>query len=58
MDVFIASENIKRFNSLLLVETDQSQRGVLLELLGLEKAKLAAAVVTQAKLVSAAAQKL
>jgi pyruvate/2-oxoglutarate/acetoin dehydrogenase E1 component len=58
MDVFIAAENIKKFNNLLLVEKDQSQKGVLLELLALEKEKLAVAVAAQAKPVTAAAQKL
>lgn len=49
MDVFIATENIRRFNSLLQTEKGVSKTRLLLELLGLEKEKLAAAVAAQAK---------
>jgi hypothetical protein len=52
MDVFIATENINKFKGLLGVEKDESHRRVLLELLDLEKEKLAAAVqarITPAK---------
>ncbi|WSH65170.1 hypothetical protein U8Q05_01065 [Rhizobium ruizarguesonis] len=47
MDVLIAAENIKNFNSLLLTEKDDCQKRVLLELLGLEKEKLAAAIAAE-----------
>ncbi len=55
MDVYIATENIKNFNALLLTEKSESERRVLLELLGLEKQKLAAALAARAKLIPAAA---
>ncbi|MBB4566734.1 hypothetical protein [Rhizobium leucaenae] len=54
MDVFIAKENIKNFKSLLPTENDTSQRHLLMELRGLEKEKLAAAIAAQAKLIAAA----
>lgn len=47
--VFIATENISNFTALLLREQDDFKRQVLLELLALEKGKLAAAIVAQAK---------
>ncbi|MBY3095203.1 hypothetical protein HFO72_31180 [Rhizobium laguerreae] len=47
MDVLIAAENIRNFNSLLLAEKDDSQKRVLRELLGLEKEKLAAAIAAE-----------
>ncbi|AXA44259.1 hypothetical protein [Rhizobium leguminosarum] len=55
MDVFIALANIKNFTALLLAEKGDSERRVLLELLGLEKEKLAAAIAAQARLLPAAA---
>ncbi|MGO7563538.1 hypothetical protein ACC754_29385 [Rhizobium johnstonii] len=47
MDILIAAENIRKFNSLLLTEKDDLQKRVLLELLGLEKEKLAAAIAAE-----------
>ncbi|MBB4510447.1 hypothetical protein ACCS54_33870 [Rhizobium johnstonii] len=47
MDILIAAENIRKFNSLLLTEKDDIQKHVLLELLGLEKEKLAAAIAAE-----------
>ncbi|AXA43025.1 hypothetical protein DLJ82_5464 (plasmid) [Rhizobium leguminosarum] len=47
MDVLIATENIRNFNSLLLTEKDDSQIRVLQELLSLEKEKLAAAIAAE-----------
>ncbi|MGO7041550.1 hypothetical protein ACCS60_24675 [Rhizobium acaciae] len=47
MDILIAAENIRKFNSLLLTEKDDPQKRVLLELLGLEKEKLAAAIAAE-----------
>lgn len=47
MDILIAAENIRKFNSLLLTEKDDIQKRVLLELLGLEKEKLAAAIAAE-----------
>jgi hypothetical protein len=52
-DVFIATENINNFSALLLTEKDDFKRQVLLELLALEKGKLVAAIVAQAKLIPA-----
>lgn len=49
MDVYIATENIRRFNSLLRTEKDESHRRLLLELLCVENEKLAAALATQSK---------
>ncbi len=56
MDVFIATENIRRFNLLLQTEKGECERRLLLELLGLENEKLAAAVAAQANLIPPAAQ--
>jgi hypothetical protein len=58
MDVYIATENIRRFNALLQTEKGDSERRLLLELLGLENEKLAAALAAQAKLIPAAAQEV
>ena len=44
MKVFIARENITKFNALLLTEKDGSKRRVLLELLHQERGKLASAL--------------
>jgi hypothetical protein len=43
MDIFIATENIKNFKKLILVEKDCSQRRTLEALLRREEEKLAAA---------------
>ena len=50
MDVYIATENIRRFNFLMRTEKNESHRRLLLELLGVEYEKLAAALATQAQL--------
>ena len=47
MDVYIARKNIDKFHALLLIETDDLQRRVLLDLLRLEEEKYAAAVALQ-----------
>jgi hypothetical protein len=49
MDVYIATGNIKNFNSLLLTEKDEAKRLVLLGLLDREKDRLATAVAAQAE---------
>lgn len=48
MDIFIATENIKKFKMLILVEKDSAQRRTLQELLRREEEKLASASRTQA----------
>jgi len=47
MDVFIATENIKKFDALLRTEKGELQRYILLKLRGLEEKKLATAIAAQ-----------